>query len=337
MNRARRPGRSFGTLGPASVAIVAVAALTVPMPYVEYLPGAATEIAPLVAIAGIETTELDGETALLTVRLTRQPLTSLVLVALDRDRSVLPAARIYPQNVDRQDHLAQERTRFARQFDIAAAVGARAAGVPVEVTTEVVVLEVVSDGPSAGVLTPGDVVIAVDGTPLRSGAELAQRIEGSSAERPVVLRIHRRGDSDLERDVTLVPTSLTAGGPPRLGILVQTAVDELRMPIDIELTPGLRIGGPSAGLMIGLTVYDLLADENLLAGRRVAGTGTLDVDGRVGPVGGVREKVLAALRDGYDLVLVPAGSRPEAERAADGRIPVIEVATLEEALAALRG
>jgi Lon-like protease len=337
MSRSRTLERPGGFLGPLSVALVTVAALTVPMPYVEYLPGGATEIEPLVAITGTPTTDLDGATALLTVRLTRQPLANLVLVALDRDRSVLPAARVYPQNVDRQDHLAQERTRFARQFDVAAAVGARAAGFEFEITTEVVVLEVTPDGPSDGVLVPGDVLVAIDGLPLGSGAELAQRIEASSADRAVVLLVHHLGDGSLAREVRIVPASLTPGDPPRLGIAVQTAVDELRLPIGIALTPGLRIGGPSAGLMIGVTVYDLLADENLLAGRRVAGTGTLDVDGRVGPVGGVREKVLAALAEGYELVLVPAGSGEEAQRAAAGRIRVIEVATLDEALAALRG
>jgi len=68
----------------------------------------------------------------------------------------------------------------------------------------------------------------------------------------------------------------------------------------------------------------------------VAGTGTLDIDGRVGDVGGVREKVIAALEAGYDLVLVPTVRLEEAERAAAGRIAVAGVATLDEALAVLR-
>jgi PDZ domain-containing protein len=88
--------------------------------------------------------------------------------------------------------------------------------------------------------------------------------------------------------------------------------------------------------MVGLTVFDLLAQENLLAGRRVAGTGTLDIDGRVGGVGGVREKTIGAIDAGYDVLLVPASSAAEARRVADGRIVVHGVASLDEALAALR-
>lgn len=321
-------------LGAASLALVVSAALTVPMPYVEYVPGGATPIAPLVEIGGVEVTELDGETALLTVRLTRQPLAQLLLVALDADRSVLPTARVYPSGVDRQDYLAQERERFSRQFDVAAAVGAQAAGFPLEVVTEVVVLEVLVDGPSDGRLAPGDTVIAVDGEPLTSGAALAARIESAEPGDTVTLRVRHAG---TERDERITLRALEDGGPARIGVLVQTAIDALVLPFDIVLTPGIRIGGPSAGMMVGVTVYDLLAAEDLLAGRRVAGTGTLDIDGRVGEVGGVREKTLAAIDAGYDVLLVPAGAAAEAERFAEGRIRVVGVTTLAEALEALRG
>jgi Lon-like protease len=328
-----RGGRLRSSLGAASLALVVTAALTVPMPYVEYVPGGATPIAPLVAIEGVEVTELAGETALLTVRLTRQPIAQLVLVALDADRSVLPVTRVYPTGVDRQDYLAQERERFSRQFDVAAALGAQAAGYPFEVVTEVVVTEVLAGGPSDGLLAPGDTVLAVDGEELTSGAALAARITASAPGETVTLRVRHAGS---ERDVAITLQALEDGGPARIGVLVQTAIDALVLPFDIVLTPGIRIGGPSAGMMVGVTVYDLLAEEDLLAGRRVAGTGTLDIDGRVGEVGGVREKTLAAIDAGYDVLLVPAGSAAEAARVAEGRIRVIGVTSLADALEALR-
>jgi len=328
-----RGGWLRSSLGAASLALVVTAALTVPMPYIEYLPGGATPIAPLVAIDGAQSTALDGETALLTVRLTRQPLAQLLLVALDDERTVIPTARVYPSGVDRQVHLERERERFNRQFDVAAAVGAQAAGFPFEVVTEVVVIEVLVGGPSDGRLAPGDTVLAVDGEALTSGAALAARIESAEPGDQVVVRVQHMG---VERDEIITLRALEDGGPARLGVLVQTAIDALVLPIDIVLTPGLRIGGPSAGLMVGLTVYDLLAQENLLAGRRVAGTGTLDIDGRVGEVGGVREKTIGAIDAGYDVLLVPASSAAEARRVADGRIIVHGVGSLDEALAALR-
>ena len=325
--------RSRTVLGSASLAITLVAALVVPMPYVEYLPGGAVPIAPLVEIRGTEVTMLDGETALLTVRVARQPLATLALVALDSERSVLPAIRVYPQGIDRQDYLARERARFDRQFEVAAAVGAAAAGAALEVTTEVVVLDVVVGGPSDGILAPGDVVLAVGGVPVTSGADLAGRVQQSRPGDTLTLRILHAG---AEREVAIVLAALDDGGQARIGVLVQTAVDELRLPFDILLRPGVAIGGPSAGLMVGVTVYDLLSSEDLLAGRRIAGTGTLDIDGRVGDVGGVLEKTIGAIRAGYDVLLVPSAWQADSERVAAGRILVIGVDTLEDALTALR-
>lgn len=338
----RRIGMFASGLASASVAVVAVAALSVPMPFVEYLPGGATPIEPLVAISGADTTPLDGETALLTVRLARPSSVQLLAARLDRDRQLVPLARIYPQGVDRQVHIARERDRFDRQFDVAAAVGAAAAGVPLEVVTAVVIVEVDPTGPAGGVLSPGDVVLSVDGDPVTSGAALAERVRASPAGVPLTLRIIHGASGDdtstgVERELRITPES--AGGPgdaPRIGVTVQTAVDDLVLPIDIALTPGVRIGGPSAGLMVGLTVYDLLADEDLLRGRRVAGTGTLDVDGVVGAVGGVPEKTLAAIAAGYDVLLVPAADTAATQRLARGRITVIGVATLDEAIDRLR-
>jgi len=329
----RPMGLLRSALASSGVAVVTVAALSVPMPFVEYRPGGATPLEPLIAISGTATTPLAGGTALLTVRLTRPSAAQLVVASLDRDRELLPLARVYPPGVDRQVHLARERERFDRQFDVAAAVGAAAAGVPLEVVTAVVVRDVDPSGPAVGLLSPGDVVLSVDGVPVTSGAALAERVRSSPAGVPLVLRIVHGG---TERDQPVTPTVAPGGDAPRIGVVVQTAVDDLLLPIDIMLTPGVRIGGPSAGMMVGLTVYDLIAEEDLLRGRRVAGTGTLDVDGVVGPVGGVPEKALAAIAAGYDVLLVPAPDTAAIQRLVDGRITVIGVSTLDEAIDRLR-
>ncbi len=314
-------------------AVIAAAALSVPLPLVEYRPGGATEIAPLVTVTGAETTDLSGDTALLTVRLVRQPAGPALVAWLDPDRDLLPAARVFPQGVDRQVYLARERERFSRQFDVAAAVGAAAAGVPLEVLTEVVVVEVVPGAPAEGLLAPGDVVTALDRVPVTSGADLAERIRALDPGTSVTLTVVHQG---VERDQAVTLAALDDTGEARLGVLVQTAVDELVLPIDVALSPEVRIGGPSAGLMVGLTVYDLLAEEDLLQGRRVAGTGTLDVDGTVGPVGGIPQKVESAIDAGFEVLLVPEVSAAEARDAADGRIAVVAVGTLAAALKELR-
>ncbi|MEX2324594.1 MAG: PDZ domain-containing protein [Nitriliruptoraceae bacterium] len=316
----------------ASVGIVAWAAMIVPLPFLEYIPGRPTEVPPLIALESADVTELDGTTALLTVSLRQQSTLGALMAAVDADRSLYRLEQIYPPDLDRDEYRQLQRERFSRQFEIAAAVGARAAGIPTELVTEVVVVDVVDNGASSGLLTPGDVVVTVDGMPVTAAEELQQAVLQRQVGDTVDLEIVRDGQS-IRRVVTL--GSLAGQDGPRLGVAIQTAVDELRLPFKITLAEPTRIGGPSAGLIVGVTVYDLLASEDLLRGRTVAATGSLDADGSVGHVGGVPEKMRAAAAFGADVVLVPYGQADIAKQAAPG-VNIIGVRNLDEAINALR-
>ena len=318
----------------AAAALVAWAAFVVPLPLIEYVPGTPTSIPTLIEVEGTETTELDGDLLLLTVLFRQQPTMPALAALLSAERELVPEREVYPPDIDRGEILRLERERFARQFDVAAAVGAAAAGVETELVTEVVVVQVLPGSPASGELTPGDVVVAVDGSPLDSAEELqALSRAGSEGDRFTLTVRH----ADRERDVTLELATFGGVTEPRLGIGIQTAVDEARLPFDVSLREGTRIGGPSAGLMVAVTMYDLLSEEDLLAGRVIAGTGSLDADGRVGPVGGVPEKLRAAERVGAELVLVPSAQLDLiGDRIPEG-LKVVGVADLAEALEALRG
>lgn len=328
--RARLARSSFYA---ASAAILAWAALIVPLPLIEQVPGRPTPIPPLVEINGVETTELDGRTSLLTILLRQQPPLPALGALLERDRTLLRIEQIYPQGIDRQEYLTAERERFGRQFDVAAAVGAKAAGVGVELVTEAVVVTVLFGSPADGVLEPGDAVLAVDGEEIGSGEELQALTLASQPGDTVRLTVR---SEDEVRDVDVTLAAVGEDGQARLGVAVETAVDELRLPFEVELAGGTRIGGPSAGMMVGVTVYDLLAEENLLAGRNVMGTGTLAGDGTVGPVGGVPQKMIAAAQADADIVLVPSLQLDEARAAAPEGLRVVGVADLDEAIAVLR-
>ncbi len=327
----RRLGRA--AFYAATAAIVAWAAFVVPLPLVEYVPGKTTSIPSLIELDGVETYELEGDIELLTVFLRQQPPVPALGAALSPDRSLVPYDEVYPSGTDRGQVRRLERERFARQFEVAVAVGAAAAGVETDLVTEVVVVQVLPGSPASGELSPGDVVLAVDGDPLASAEELQARSRTGQEGDELTLTVRADGD---QRDVTL--TLATFGGvtEPRLGIAIQTAVDEARLPFEASLTEGTRIGGPSAGLMTAVTVYDLLTEESLLQGRSIAGTGSLDADGRVGPVGGIPAKLVAADTAGAELVLVPASQIELALETAPAGLEVIGVADLDAALAALR-
>lgn len=318
----------------AAAALVAWAAFVVPLPLIEYVPGTPTSIPTLIEVEGAETTELDGDLLLLTVLFRQQPTVPALGAVLSPQRELVPEREVYPTDIDRDEVRRLERERFARQFDVAVAVGAAAAGVETELVTEVVVVQVLPGSPASGELSPGDVVVAVDGSPLESAEELQARSRAGSEGERFTLTVRHAG---VERDVTLELATFGGVTEPRLGIGIQTAVDEARLPFEVALREGTRIGGPSAGLMVAVTMYDLLSEEDLLAGRVIAGTGSLDADGRVGPVGGVPEKLRAAERVGAELVLVPSAQLALIEDRIPEGLEVIGVADLAEALEALGG
>jgi PDZ domain-containing protein len=313
--------------------VVVWAAVLVPLPYVEYVPGTPTEIEPLIEIEGIETTELDGTTALLTVLLRQQPTVQAVRAWISDDRRLLPITQVFPPDVDRDDFFAREREIFGRQFEVATVIGAQAAGVETALLSEAVVVMVLPDSPADGVLEPGDVIVTVDGEPVVAGEEVQARTRAGEIGDELPLTV-RRGDEELSLTVTL--GELPDLDFPGMGVSIETAVYDVELPFEIRLAEGTRIGGPSAGLMVALTVYDLLSEEDVLQGRRVFGTGTIDADGRVGPVGGVPEKMLAAAADGAELVFVPASQYDQAMTTAPDDLEVVGVASFDEALEALR-
>jgi Lon-like protease len=316
-----------------STALIVLAGFAVPLPYVETQPGNPTEIAPLVEIEGIETTELTGTSSLLTIRNRDQAILPALVVLLSPDRNLRSLQEVYPPGIDRDDYHAAQRDRFRRQFEVAAAMGAQAAGVEVDITTAVAVANVLPDGPADGLLLPGDILTEVDGQQLDEAVQLQEITHGGTEGQELVLTVLRNGD---EQQVVATLQRVPGEDGPRLGVVIEDGVRQLQLPFDVTLRDGTRIGGPSAGLMVALTVYDLLSDEDLLRGRTIVGTGTMSAEGTVGIVGGVPEKMRAAAAYDADLVLVPLAQIDVALEAAPEDLRVVGVATLDDALEVLR-
>ena len=143
------------------------------------------------------------------------------------------------------------------------------------------------------------------------------------------------GDKRLELKTTLTSDSAVRGRAI-IGVLgVHDAPPRAQLPVKVSITPRGLGRGPSAGLAFTLEVYDALTGHRLAKGRKIAVTGTIDLDGNVGPIGGARQKVIGAVRAGADIVLVPVLNAPDARKAAAGRIRVIAVPSFRAALAAL--
>jgi PDZ domain-containing protein len=329
------PGRSWTRIAfyAATAAILVVALGFAQLPYLRYVPGNPTPLEPLIEISGVETTPIEGETALLTVFLDQVTPLEALLVLADRTQRLTPTTDVAPGGDLSPEFFEAQREQFARQFQVAAAVGAQAAGVQVDLRTSALVVDVLADGPSAGLVRPGDEVVAVDGERITDATQLQAFTRAGERGQTVTLSLVR---DDQERDVEVTLETLAPGGPVGVGLLVETVADGLDLPFDIALG-STTIGGPSAGMMTALTVFDLLSEEDLVAGRTVLGTGTISSGGAVGPVGGVTAKIEAAVANGADIVLVPAAQLQDALLAGPPpELEVIGVETFDDVLAALR-
>lgn len=336
--RADRLGRRYATLLVAGVTLVALTcvAFLLPAPYVTMRPGPAFDTFGEIGGQrmftfgeGVTTYPTDGALDFTTVSVTRADarltLGDVVSAYLDDDVAVVPRDIVYPDGESAADSRSEGQAQLTSSKDSSRVVALRAAGYTVG--EEPAVVDVADDGAAAGVLRPDDEITAVDGRPTRTSQQVVSAVGKVEPGTAVRLEVVRDGK---ERTVD-VTTKADPQDPsvPRIGVSLGTRYD---FPIDVENNVGDEVGGPSAGTMFALAIYDQLTPGSLTGGRTVAGTGTLSADGTVGPIGGVRQKMAGASAAGASVFLVPEANCAEATRGTDYGLTLVSIATFDEAL-----
>ena len=305
------------------------------VPYVALGPGPTyntlgeVDGTPVLVIEGRKTFPTDGHLDLTTVGVqAKLTLVQALRGWFARDLAVVPREVVFPPG--RTDEQVDEANAAAMQESQSDAVlaAARQLGFPV---ATVVVQELAPDSPARGLLQAGDVLTAVDGTPVRDASELRALIGAREPGQPVRIGFTRGGRA-LEATIT----TGTAGGDgerrPVIGVVTEEKPREVPFDVDITLED---VGGPSAGLMFSLGIIDKLDAASLTGGRYIAGTGEISPDGTVGPIGGITQKLIAARRKGAVAFLVPEANCAEAVSAPPDGLTLVKVGTLAEALTGL--
>lgn len=228
-----------------------------------------------------------------------------------------------------------EVTRVSRLCAVRAAAGWLGLAEPLR-GSGALVTAVDRAGAAGAVLDVDDVVVAVDGAPVGTASEAVRALGNpteSGRDDTIELRVLRArvraGDGS--------PELVTLPRGARLGVRLTTHRPVLDPGVDVEIRQDPESSGPSAGLVGALAVLDVLTPGRLTGDLRVAATGTIDAEGRVGAVAGVDLKALSAHRCGMDLFLVPPGAGPEARAGLPrgSRVEIVEVGTLDEAVTVL--
>lgn len=316
--------------------VVALLALTffLPLPYVVYRPGLTIDVLgqaagkPIIGVQGEKSYRDDGQLRMVTVSVTspdtKVHLPELLTAWLNKRDAVYPWDAVYTKGESNDDSRAEGAAQMASSQDTATAVALRETGVTVpEVTT---IAGVGKGEPAYGLLQAGDIVISIDGHPAKDADAMVKLIRATPSGKTLTFVIKRKG---AERTVMVTPTD--HDGTPRIGASVGVGYD---LPVKATINIDSAIGGPSAGLIFTLAIYDSLTPGSLTGGNRIAGTGEIEPDGSVGAIGGIQQKIAGATRDGAKLFLVPKENCDEAVGAVDAidhHIRLVEVTTMHDA------
>lgn len=280
----------------------------------------------------VRTYPTDGRLNFTTVSVTRaesrMSLAAAMQAWLDRDIAVVPHDFLYPNDQTDEQSKAESAAQLASSQDSSRAAGLRAAGY--EVTETPKVAAVVEDGPAVGKLEVDDLILSVDGKHVTTQKSVSEAISKHSPGEDVTIGYQRGG----KKDQATITTAAIGDEPDKARVGISVGIG-FEFPIEVENHIGDRVGGSSAGTMFALAIYDELTPGSLTGGQNVAGTGTIDPDGVVGAIGGVRQKMAGAADAGADIFLVPAANCEEATVGHDFDMTLVKVAELDEAIDAL--
>lgn len=311
--------------------ILVAAALLYRPPYLVISPGTAFDISGDVTISGTKVTRLHGHYLAATVRLSQDSALGTLIAALRPDREVVPASQVLPSGVSPSRYFEQQRAIYQESQRLAAGAAAMAVGMPVRIQgSGAEVVDVVRGSPAAATLHPGDVIVAVDGQRIATVQQLQDRVRSRPTGSRFALTVER-GGGRVEVTLRSAHLSNLAAGAG-IGVAAQTRNLKVSLPFRISFRDRPEVGGPSAGLVYALTIADLLAPADYADGRTIAATGTIGVDGDVGPVGGVTEKAIGVRGAGASEFLVPAQEIGDARRADVSGLQVQGVDRLQGAL-----
>ncbi|MER6732458.1 YlbL family protein [Streptomyces puniciscabiei] len=346
--------RRTATMLASTLMLIALlcAGVLIPVPYAEMSPGPTVNTLgdhdgePVLQISGHRTYPTDGNLNMTTVRVTsadfRMNLVQAVYGWLDPDTKIVPHDTLYPNGTTEEQSSQQNAEEFSQSQESAKVAALKELGVPVR--SWVIVSTVVKGSPAEGRLHAGDVIKAVDGTAVKQPSDVAKFVTRHEPGQNVVFTVvpakeqaaaekaHRT--ATRTQDVTITTATSHDSGAKRAIVGISAGTDHtFPFTIDIKLAD---VGGPSAGLMFALGIYDKLTPGSLTGGKFVAGTGTIDDNGTVGPIGGVEMKTVGARDRGAQYFLTPADNCAAAAKDTPGGLTLVRVKNIGDALDALK-
>ena len=317
---------------------LAVLLVVVPVPFVSWSPGGTRDTLgnvgqePMINVQGIDTYPTTGRLDMTIVAITpadaQLSLPQALLAYWLPHRDALPREAVYAPGKSAEEVENEDADMMETAQDDAVVAALRADSRAV--TAMPAIYSVTVGGPAHKLLLPGDLVVSVDGIATPDVEAVAKRIRAHSiGEKVRFVVIRDKVQTDV--NVTTVESNVQSDVPV-IGISLATGY---RYDPDISFDLGQQIGGPSAGLVFALAIYDKITNGSLLADRHLAGTGKITPNGDVEAIGGVQEKIAAAEKAGAVAFFVPAGNCRDLAGVRTN-MALIKVGTLKNAIDAVQ-
>ena len=278
--------------------------------------------------------QFDGSLFQLTVRRDEANLLIYLWSMVNDSYDLYPREVILPDGVTPQELSEISIQNMRTSENVAIAVALKNLGFDITSKGDgVAVVGILDDSPVRDKLKKGDLLISINNKSISTATEFISTLRTYSIGETISIGLMREVDEikkDLSIETTLIE-HVEYEGEPMVGFLATTVNQRFDFPFEIDIKTG-NVGGPSAGLMMALNVYNNLTQDDITNSLIIAGTGTIEIDGSVGPVGGIRQKVIAAKRAGSQLILVPTANFKEASPFSTDETAIVAVDSFEEAL-----
>ncbi|MBO0846658.1 MAG: PDZ domain-containing protein [Nocardioides sp.] len=304
-----------------------------PLPFVTYAPGLTVNVLgdngnqPIISVQGHRAYRDTGELRMTTVSVTernaRLDLFTLMRAWLSRSDAVYPFSAVYGSTGSQEQDTQEGQVQMVTSQDSAVAAALKQLGYDLHPAIEIV--SVSPDMPAHGKLEVRDLLRRVGGTPVTPSTDVASLIAKVPQGESVPIVVERNGKTVRTR---VTPT--TVDGHQVIGVQLQVGYT---FPFKVGVNISDSIGGPSAGLIFALSIYDTLTPGSLTDGGVVAGTGTITPQGKVGQIGGIQQKIVGARQDGAQLFLVPPANCADALTSSPGSMRLVKTPTLHAAIA----
>lgn len=264
--------------------------------YYIYQPGDTTSLTDVVEIEGTERSE--GQFNLVTVRGGQATPIYYGWAMLQDHYDIVDLEEVRPEGISQEEYMETQLHYMENSQEAATVVAYEAADADITIDYNgTFVAGVLSDMPASDVIEPGDEIIAINGQAIESTNDIIERTSSFDMGDTIDVTLLRE-EEEMNVSVELAPLPQE---PERPGMGVSLVTDrDVSVEPEVEYDSG-QIGGPSAGLMFALEVYNRLTDEDLTNGLNIVGTGEIDYNGQVGPIGGIDKKIVAAEEDSADL------------------------------------